>query len=575
MCKVVLISQAGSEGIDFKNIRQVHILEPWYNRNRLEQVIGRGIRNCSHKSLDPSERNVMIYQHGTLHTTKEMECVDMMLYRMSENKEIKIGIVKRLLKENSVDCLLNQSQNDYASLNVDVDQVLSSGVSIKHNVMDKPYSALCDYMQDCVYMCNTTKTLDEDRVNNSTMNKEYLGQSLQEVKSYLQKMFRDKHVYTLETIVRELMYRGIQKEIVLYSLNTICSRKDMTFRDKFNRVGYVRNVDYLFIFVPKYLYESNATSKYERDHPLSNKPKYFQVKVETSTENTNTNQETNQNKKKSSKSKTQSQENHESNNSVSAYDKIMKHVSSLFENYMTLFTELRGVTDEKKHYRYAMDKLKTLLGIEEEYIVNLTIRLIVERLKTKEILVLLNTLYLKYIQKDIQGQFESEIVRYFLDNVITSSTGKIGIYIFERPTPKTDSAKLYYYNDNDMKFEEAMIEDELEFKTATNEYIENTIRHNDVVGFVSPFKDNLVFKYRYMKRTGNKGARCDQAKKSQMIELFEKISGIKIETPKNYTQHEVCYMQEMVLRYYDMIKKNNRRWFFTTSEMTLYNKKNK
>ena len=29
--KVVLISQAGSEGVDFKFLRQVHIIDPWYN----------------------------------------------------------------------------------------------------------------------------------------------------------------------------------------------------------------------------------------------------------------------------------------------------------------------------------------------------------------------------------------------------------------------------------------------------------------------------------------------------------------------------------------------------------------
>ena len=49
--KVVLVSQAGSEGLDFKNIRQVHILDPWYNMSRIEQIIGRAVRNCSHKLL--------------------------------------------------------------------------------------------------------------------------------------------------------------------------------------------------------------------------------------------------------------------------------------------------------------------------------------------------------------------------------------------------------------------------------------------------------------------------------------------------------------------------------------------
>jgi hypothetical protein len=59
--KVVLISQAGSEGLDFKAIRQIHIMEPWYNVNRIEQIIGRGVRNFSHKDLPFENRNVRYF----------------------------------------------------------------------------------------------------------------------------------------------------------------------------------------------------------------------------------------------------------------------------------------------------------------------------------------------------------------------------------------------------------------------------------------------------------------------------------------------------------------------------------
>ncbi|MBM3456657.1 MAG: hypothetical protein FJX80_16240, partial [Bacteroidetes bacterium] len=62
--KVVLISKAGSEGIDLKFIRQVHILDPWYNMNRPEQIIGRAVRNFSHKDLPFEKRNVEIFMHG-------------------------------------------------------------------------------------------------------------------------------------------------------------------------------------------------------------------------------------------------------------------------------------------------------------------------------------------------------------------------------------------------------------------------------------------------------------------------------------------------------------------------------
>ena len=63
--KVVLISKAAAEGLDFKNIRQIHVMEPWYNLNRIEQIIGRGVRNLSHCALPFEERNVEIYMHTT------------------------------------------------------------------------------------------------------------------------------------------------------------------------------------------------------------------------------------------------------------------------------------------------------------------------------------------------------------------------------------------------------------------------------------------------------------------------------------------------------------------------------
>ena len=81
-----MISKAAAEGVDFKNIRQIHILEPWYNMNRIEQIIGRGVRNLSHCALEFRKRNVEIFLHTTL-LDNSMESADMYLYRLSE-KEI-------------------------------------------------------------------------------------------------------------------------------------------------------------------------------------------------------------------------------------------------------------------------------------------------------------------------------------------------------------------------------------------------------------------------------------------------------------------------------------------------------
>ena len=111
--KAILISKAGSEGIDFKNIRNVHILEPWFNMNRIEQIIGRAIRNCSHKKLPFKERNVNIYLYATI-LDSNIEAIDFYVYRGAEQKAVQIGVVSRLLKETSVDCLLQEEQSKFS-----------------------------------------------------------------------------------------------------------------------------------------------------------------------------------------------------------------------------------------------------------------------------------------------------------------------------------------------------------------------------------------------------------------------------------------------------------------------------
>ena len=62
----MLISPAGTEGLSLKNVRQVHIMEPYWNEVRITQMIGRGVRQCSHKDLPMEERHVDIYRYKSV-----------------------------------------------------------------------------------------------------------------------------------------------------------------------------------------------------------------------------------------------------------------------------------------------------------------------------------------------------------------------------------------------------------------------------------------------------------------------------------------------------------------------------
>jgi len=61
LISMLLISKSGAEGLDLKNIRSVHIMEPYWNFSLIEQIIARAVRYKSHINLPEDEQNVQVY----------------------------------------------------------------------------------------------------------------------------------------------------------------------------------------------------------------------------------------------------------------------------------------------------------------------------------------------------------------------------------------------------------------------------------------------------------------------------------------------------------------------------------
>jgi hypothetical protein len=57
---ILMASSAGAEGISLENVRNVSIMEPYWNPARIDQVIGRAMRICSHARLPKEDRNVVV-----------------------------------------------------------------------------------------------------------------------------------------------------------------------------------------------------------------------------------------------------------------------------------------------------------------------------------------------------------------------------------------------------------------------------------------------------------------------------------------------------------------------------------
>jgi hypothetical protein len=58
-----MITSAGAEGISLKKVQNVHIMEPYWNPIRIDQVIGRARRICSHTELPKEEQYVNVFMY--------------------------------------------------------------------------------------------------------------------------------------------------------------------------------------------------------------------------------------------------------------------------------------------------------------------------------------------------------------------------------------------------------------------------------------------------------------------------------------------------------------------------------
>jgi SNF2 family DNA or RNA helicase len=116
--KVLLLSPAAKEGLSLYNVKQVHILEPYWNSSRIAQILGRAVRYCSHKALLPEERIVKAYIYIATHPN-EKETVDEYIAKLAHRKSRLTQEFENALKETAVDCELFRNINHLGDLTCD------------------------------------------------------------------------------------------------------------------------------------------------------------------------------------------------------------------------------------------------------------------------------------------------------------------------------------------------------------------------------------------------------------------------------------------------------------------------
>jgi len=603
--KVVLITRAAAEGMDFKNIRQLHIMEPWYNSSRIEQIIGRTVRNLSHCMLPFEERNVEIYLHGTQLSSNE-EAIDLYVYRYAEKKAVQIGQITRLLKEIAVDCILNIGQTNLtleklteSSQGQEIQLNLSSHTdenTITYQIGDKPYTDLCDYMDTCNFVCSSNVEIKPEDLIKNSYNEAFVKMNYPMIVKRIRQIFKEQSFYERTDILKLVAAANPYPiEHIDYTLSKFVDDKSEYLLDKYGRYGYMINKDDVYAFQP-YEVSDEQASLYERTVPIDEKISRLDIELPLSKGEINpvNNVET----------EMQDTEPHD-------FESIMNDIEAQITtttNEKTLYKELEeslGSMDviNKRSLAFIRNKYKQSVSEDNNWFVNLgriynmlknNYFIGDEQLLKYSIGHYLDTmsfekhkLFVPEILKkkqgkeiastsDAQKEYLRTVIEYY-DNNIIEAADKKGILLSSKK-----KAVLFIINNETMELSDAKPTDYMRFnKQIQEKFTVKSANINKIIGFIYPFKDDIVFKIKDIDSDKNStGANCEKLGK---VDILHRIEPILRDNPHKIQQWpefdskqfdkllrpSLCVFLECIIRFYNDAK-TEKVWFFN-SVMALSN----
>ena len=507
------------------------------------------------------------------------ESADLYVYRVAEYKAIQIGNVTRILKETAVDCIINHDQTNFtreklsASLKEPITQELSTGeVLHEYKVGDAPFSPACDYMATCNYSCRPDKKIKDDELNEDTYNEQFIKMNSEKILQRIRMLMKESYFYKKDELLKMIRTPKEYPYVQIYSALTQLIEDNSEFIvDKYGRNGRLVNIGDYYLFQPIELKDKNV-SIYDRSVPIDYKHEFVNFEI-------------NKNIAKPSVVKPQVKRVADEKVINTEAEKIYAEMNSNYElatEFMSANKVPRGDDNWYKHCGVAMTKLSEEYPDIKKYIMEFLVAHMVELLMFEDKITLMNYIYsLDAIEKNSLKWY---IKDYFERNtIVTNKFHAIILY-------NLDKLKIMLLN-NENVWVNAKPEDERdlaaskEVKTALSFDVKN---FNKIVGFIGYEKNNkyMIFKTKDMTSSRDTGARCDEAGKDKTIKKINEILGIEKYTSENTKQKkdekgnviheavghtELCVIEEFMLRYYDRIKKENKKWFLTPS-MAIYHK---
>ena len=300
--KLILGSKVMNEGISLFNVYTVQILDVYYNFGRVDQVIGRAIRWCSHFNLMTKENpypEVLVYKYAiSFKNDSDGLTSEEILYQKAEKKYLIIKKVEKCLRENAIDCPLNYQANIFKEEIINNKKCLYPNddfAKVELKDTNNICPAICDF-NNCYFKCSDEllnskyydpgrlmyKNLANKNLDYSTFTNFLAKSELDFAKKKIRELFMMSYVYNLQTIINyvresypsnkkdlfdDFFVQKALDELIPVTENDFNNFKDIIY-DKNNRLGYLIYLDGYYLFQP--FDEKETTPIYYRTNIIIN-----------------------------------------------------------------------------------------------------------------------------------------------------------------------------------------------------------------------------------------------------------------------------------------------------------------
>jgi len=311
----------------------------------------------------------------------------------------------------------------------------------------------------------------------------------------------------------------------------------------FGRLGRLNNIDNYYLFQPLEL-KNSRVSLYENTHSIKYKRKVLNITIPPLIEQKTT-------------------------FTMSNMDKIQQ----LYKNNIEI---------DKTTFGNIIDIVVKLTDIKKEDLENVVLNSVIDRLqfyRKKQLI--------EYIMNKTElNGFENKVKQYIEKSMMIKHNRKKYFILISNTKKVKDpnvSKLIYYFDDKELKTINKLIFNDI--KSEIINYIK-TIKENinDIIGFIN-FNNsgNLIFKVKNI--TGKKsssGKTCKTTSKTQLEEGF--FNKIKLpdtlmniinktrdgkDTTIKLNREQLCVLLELILRYYNYSKKDDKRWFYNNEQLII------